>query len=316
MKPIRAASGVIAGVLLATSLVTGCDRAGPVEPGPDFTTVPAASNVPADAYRYTVIDIEGATSTQVYRMNARGDVAGTYRNASGFHGFVLEQGVLQTIDYPSAIVTQVRGINDRGDVVGFYNLGGILRGFLLGTQGFTVIEYPTAVGTRLWGVNARGEISGEYQAAAGSAWSAFTLRDGTFTAIDVPDANMSAGYGINDQGDVVGHFTTPGSKMFGYRFADGTFTYFNHPASGTGMSCAMGIGVHGEVLGHYLDPLDALVYGYMWLNGSFVARLQAPGAVETYPTSITPSGVIAGWHFDENYVSHGFIAEPLNPSGR
>jgi hypothetical protein len=309
----------VAGALLAAGLVAGCEGAGPVEPEPVLTNAPTAARVPAHAYGYTVIDVPGATSTQVYRMNARGDVVGSYF-ASGWHGFVLRQGELQTIDFPSvpsANATQVRGINDRGDVVGFYNVAGKLRGFLLGEDGFMVIEYPDANGTRLWGINPRGEISGEFQAAAGGAWRTFTLRAGTFTPIDVPDANMSAGYDINTEGDVVGHFTVPGSaRMLGYRLAGGMFTYFDHPASlGTGMSCAQGIGVHGEVLGHYYDPEADEVYGYVWLNGEFVARLQPPDATQTYPTSITPTGVIAGYHVDGNGASHGFIAEPLNPAG-
>ncbi len=307
----------VASTLLAAGLVAGCESTAPVEPELGLSNVPAAANLPADAYGYTVFDVPGATNTYLFRMNARGDLAGTYNDASGTHGFLQRKGDrLQTINVEGAIATQVRGVNDRGDVVGFYSEAGKLHGFLLGVDGYTVIDYPDANGTRLWAINARGEISGEFQAAVGGAWQAFTLRHGTFTAIDVPGANMSAGYGIDNQGDVVGHFTKPGSsKMIGYRLASGTFSTFAHPLSGDMMSCAQGIGVHGEVVGHYLDPEADQVFGWVWVDGEFVATLQVPAAIDTYATSITPAGVIAGYHFDENWVSHGFIATPLNRAG-
>ena len=44
-------------------------------------------------------------------------------------------------------------------------------------------------------------------------------------------------------------------------------------------------------------------------------RLEAPGAIATHAMAISPTGVIAGYHVDEHSVSHGFVAEPLNPTG-
>jgi uncharacterized membrane protein len=36
------------------------------------------------------------------------------------HGFVLEKGVLTTVDYPGATVTDVLAINSRGSLAGAY----------------------------------------------------------------------------------------------------------------------------------------------------------------------------------------------------
>jgi uncharacterized membrane protein len=72
-------------------------------------------------------------------MNARGDIAGVYCDASPCdftiptHGFVLRQGELTRIDYPGARSTKVVGINARGDLVGAYNDGSI-HGFVLNRE--------------------------------------------------------------------------------------------------------------------------------------------------------------------------------------
>jgi uncharacterized membrane protein len=306
----------LAVVLGAVVAVTACDRGSTTEPALPQTGIPASMERSPAEYAYTVIDVPNATWTQVYRMNARGDVVGSYSQSGLTHGFLLRRGTFQTLDVAGATHTQGRGINERGDIVGFSNTSGTLRGFLLSNGEFTTIEYPDAVGTRLWDINARGDIAGEYQATAGAQWRGFVLSQGEFTPLSVPSANMSAGFGINEDGAVVGHYTEPGTKMFGFLFSDGAYTQFDHPASGTKMTCAQGIGVHGEVVGHFGDAASSAVYGYLWTDGELVAQLQVPDAKQTYPLSITPGGVIAGYHVDASDGNHGFIATPLNPAGR
>jgi hypothetical protein len=69
-----------------------------------------------------------------------------------------------------------------------------------------------------------------------------------------------------------------------------------------------------EGLGHYRDPQTQKVFGYLWLDGVFGPDLQVPGADETYPIVITPSGVIGGylWYVDPTHglQQRGFIATP------
>jgi hypothetical protein len=40
------------------------------------------------AYTFTVIDLPGATSTQVFGINKRGRIVGSYMDATGTHGFL------------------------------------------------------------------------------------------------------------------------------------------------------------------------------------------------------------------------------------
>jgi hypothetical protein len=57
---------------------------------------------------------------------------GVYGDSEGKpHGFVLDQGVVTTIDIPGATVTIPFGINNHGEIVGgFIDAGGVQHGFL------------------------------------------------------------------------------------------------------------------------------------------------------------------------------------------
>lgn len=73
--------------------------------------------------------VPNSSMTAAWDVNPRGDVAGVYRDATGFHGFVLRGDEIVTIDYPGASATRVFGINAAGEVVGTYVMGGRTRGF-------------------------------------------------------------------------------------------------------------------------------------------------------------------------------------------
>jgi uncharacterized membrane protein len=304
---------------LALGLGAGCEH-GTVEPATLTPDDVVAAKKPATAYRYTVLNVPDAFWTQAYRMNARGDVVGFYQDAEGMHGFLLRRGSYERLRFPDAVMTHPRGINERGDIVGDYILNGRTHGFVLSNGRYATLNMPDAFGTRLWDINANGEISGEFQAAAGGAWHGFIWRKGDFRTLDIPEATMSAGFGINVQGEVVGHYRLPApgggvTKMLGFIWRNGVVTQLDYPAENL-MSCAMGISSH-VVLGHFWDVASGIVYGYVWQGGEFIATLRVPDARDTYPTSITPSGTIAGYHWDAEAGSwRGFVAEPLNPSGR
>jgi hypothetical protein len=169
---------------------------------------------------------------------------------------------------------------------------------------------------------------GEYEriSVPGSAkWQPAIWEKGVFTPLtgltEELGADMAEGFGINVHGQVVGHFTGAGDfypgtsalKMYGFVYTKGQPTVtLNYPGSGI-MSCAMAIGTGGEVVGHYTDIATAAVAvsGFLWQKGSFAARLVVPGAIATYPTAITPSGVIAGYAAlgRPNETGPGYIVE-------
>src|ERR1700730_6052841 len=67
---------------------------------------------------YTQIDFPSALMTQPNGINAAGLVVGSYEDAAGGHGFLLQSGTYTTIDYPGAQYSYGQGINDKGQIVG------------------------------------------------------------------------------------------------------------------------------------------------------------------------------------------------------
>lgn len=72
----------------------------------------------------------GSSLTQAWDMNPAGDVAGLYRDGTGFHGFVLTRGDYTPLDVPGAAQTRAYGINAKGNVVGNYVVGTRTHGFI------------------------------------------------------------------------------------------------------------------------------------------------------------------------------------------
>lgn len=71
---------------------------------------------------FRTIAYPGATQTEAFGINKRGQEVGEYVDASGaMHGFLWTDGTFQTIDDPGGVgTTTVNGINNKGDIVGFY----------------------------------------------------------------------------------------------------------------------------------------------------------------------------------------------------
>ena len=86
--------------------------------------------------------------------------------ATGFnHGYVVQDGVLQTYDFPGPLQTNIYDINPEGDFVGIYiGAAGHRHGFFQPADGSAPITltYPNAVHTRAFGINPGMAIVGHY----------------------------------------------------------------------------------------------------------------------------------------------------------
>jgi hypothetical protein len=94
---------------------------------------------------FSTISVPGASSTYVFGY-ADGIAVGSYENASGNHGFLLDGGVFSVIDVPggdsgSTTVTGVESGPDGLTIVGIEAIAGVDYGFV-GTQSVTDLPAP------------------------------------------------------------------------------------------------------------------------------------------------------------------------------
>jgi len=119
------------------------------------------------------VPFAGVTDTQAYSVNNRGDVAGSFDDAVGGHGFVLSKDgdYGSPIDFPGTQgSTQLFGNNSRGDLVGCYgNATGVHAWLRSGNDDFASFDNPDAQPkdvkpkyTVAYGINSEGNIVGEY----------------------------------------------------------------------------------------------------------------------------------------------------------
>jgi uncharacterized membrane protein len=106
------------------------------------------------------IDFPGASSTQSWGINSRGEIVGFYISAdNATHGFVLRWNQFRTIDFPDATTTSAYAINDRGEIAGSYaGTDRVTHGFVWCRGRFKTVDFPGAVSTEALGINERGEI--------------------------------------------------------------------------------------------------------------------------------------------------------------
>jgi uncharacterized membrane protein len=71
-----------------------------------------------------------------------------------------------------------------------------------------------------------------------------------------------------------------------------------------GETAPLGINNHGDVAGYYFDAYGA-VHGYIRVNGYF-SKVNYPGSISTYCSSITEEGDLTGTYFDCLGFQHGF----------
>jgi hypothetical protein len=154
--------------------------------------------------------ILGANTSAANQINNRGDISGWYVDAFGRHGYVLKDGVVNTINYPGASFTQVNGVTDTEIVIGhFIGSDGHFHGFILQDGNFKQLDFPGANDTFPFYLNARGDLVGEWDPFSGVAGHGFLLtKDGQWTSIDAPGApdNSTLAIGINDHNKILGEF--------------------------------------------------------------------------------------------------------------
>jgi uncharacterized membrane protein len=296
---------------------------------------PAAAQAQFD---YQEIVYPGAQDTQVFGVNAKGNVVGNGIADPDTYPFVYapKNGTFSDLAPLAGFAnTSVLDINDRGIIVGsVVSLDRTaLSGFIRDKDGgFTVFDHPDAVSnTSPRAVNIQGLVTG-YRDSADSILpdNGFIYDPKTGTFIDIVPSLFTIAQGINAEGNVVGSAVfwpaddpcsteptgSPATVRYGWvRTTDGSVTYFS--VNGLRTS-ARGINNSGTVAGFVQYPGTPMGKGFVTeLDGTQCQMitiadedlLTFPGAFFTIAHGVTPSGAVVGWYEDE-FGLGGFIATP------
>jgi uncharacterized membrane protein len=215
----------------------------------------------------------GTNRSVALKSNERGDVVGNFDGDDGItHGFLLNKGVVTTLDFPGADATFPQGINDSRLVVGAWESldsdGNITaqHGFLWQNGTFYAMEYPGAGVTALTGCNAHGDIVGFWSPSLEAPdGHGFLLSKGQYTSIDVPftgtETPFTQANATNDSGDIVGMWADVNGVLHGFLKSDDGFVNIDYP--GAYLTEAWGINNAGQIVGVYFDSATGPVHGML-----------------------------------------------------
>jgi probable HAF family extracellular repeat protein len=204
----------------------------------------------ADLTFFSVTDpfAKPGNNTQVFGINASGQIVGSYADSSNnLHGFLYTDGTYVTLDFPAAIFTQALAINASVQIVGIYiDSNSKEHSFLFSNGAFSTIDDPAASLTIARGIDGNGNIVGISVDQTGE--HAFIRRtNGVFSRNDPPGATLVEAHGINDGGQITGRFDNPATH--GYVEINGLFTQLDVPVTNAFNTNAQGIDNAGQVGG-------------------------------------------------------------------
>jgi uncharacterized membrane protein len=181
--------------------------------------------------QFTPIDFPGASSTAAFGINNSGDISGQYVTATGeVKGFLLRNGIFQTVHVPAGTTLGVYSSEDNGRVlVGdvILDSDSSIRGYIRTKPGHFHLIVPPGSNfpcAHARGINESGDISGAF-AIVGTVdecnnippTHGFILRDGRYTRIDPPGSHDTFVQGINDDGVVVGIINDSNGNSHGFK---------------------------------------------------------------------------------------------------
>ena len=241
--------------------------------------VPSAkppADTPASAqYTLITIGVAGSNTAGAWGINNAGLVSGNYEDASAvYHGFVWQNGALQTVDYPGALYTYLFKANNQGVAIGLYD---------------------DATNTEHAVLNSVG----------GGTWTVLP---------DVPGYPNNEGYGINDGGVAVGNAYSAdysASVAWIWHPHSSAYSFFTVPGSAQYSTNPLGINGKGQIVGAFCTASpcynDSGVYFGFLKQGSDYTTIDAPGASGARACGIDNSGTIVGEWWDAAGASQGFV---------
>lgn len=281
----------------------------------------ATSPVFAQEFQFTKIDVPGARLTRPFGVNARGQIVGLFRDASGAsHGFLRNpDDTYMTLDAPDAIFTNASGINARGDIVGRWTDTAHVNHLYLRTpQGdYHTFDPPapcvaSALATVAHGINDIGDIVGRCFDADGKELAWLWRHDGVFAVLEESDFLTTDAWIANNRDLVGGDYSDASQAVHGYLWSEASgFRTLDFPGNQTGIR---GINERGDVTGVYAN-VGTREHGFLLRDGVFTT-VDYPESTEDGGTLvINDEGLIVGGFVDVSGREHGFIARQCPPGG-
>lgn len=305
-RPIR-----ISLLAVAAALLAGCQES-PVAPAAPRAAASAnlldrVQSRSAQTFSFTSIDVPAAGFTGASGINARGDIVGTYRDASGrSHGYVLHNGEFTTIDFTGSVFTEARGISPDGEIVGDYRLAGEpnvnFHGYRRTREGdFVHVDYPEHTNTLVQRILPDGTMLGcRHDGDQMDTMKGVTISSqGSAEIREFASMNNGA---TPDHRKIVGLYTNMAGSQQGFLIEDGVFRPLF--VGGIPTTAAWDMNPAGEIVGVFLQ---AGAHGFVLRNDGYV-QIDFPGATATRAFGINARGDVVGTYVSADGKSHGFLA--------
>jgi hypothetical protein len=221
------------------------------------------------------------------------------------------QATFTTFGAPGSAEIDPQSINPHGAITGWYvDAGGTLHGFLRESR------------RSFMRVNSCDRDGYEKDCAGSNA---------VFTTFDPLGAASTQPLSINPDGDIAGVYTDTNNNFHGFvrtchrdgREMDcegGNAVITTFEADGAVDTVPASINPKGAITGYYVDA-NNVYHGFVrdcdrdksekdCDGGNAVfTTFDPPGAVQTFPQSINPKGMITGYYVDANNSFHGFVRD-------
>jgi probable HAF family extracellular repeat protein len=292
--------------MLMMSLMGGGIEDPPAAPGLGFSAsaLGVRSTASESAARFQSIDVPGARDTRAFGINARGEIVGSYTDATGTtHGFRWRKGNVTTIAVPGANHTEAWGINSRGDIVGRYRVPGDARtfGFFLRRGVFRDISVSGHLHTLPIKITPSGVIVGcVHDTNFLVDMRGYVQRADHVESFELLPSMMHNGVARN--GRLIAGISFDALLVaHGYVLDRGRYRQFDYP--GATFTQAWDVSPSGTVVG-YFEPVAS--HGFSLDEDGF-RQIDVPGASWTRLFGINPQEDMVGMYADPTNRLHGFL---------
>ena len=263
-------------------------------------------------YEFASIDLAGATATNPQGINAAGHIVGAYVQGGVTRGFLLKDGVAETIVVEGAGFTFARGIGPDGTIVGNWrplgvNNGVVSLGFKRTSDGqITTVGFAGKKHVIPQRILPNGTILGcAHDDDLMDSMVGATMNTTSDAAVSI-FASMHNG-GTPDGRHIVGLYANmDAGRGEGYLISDGQVTPLLVP--GSLFTAAWDMNARGDVAGVYVSA-DNRFHGFVLTEAGYTT-LDFPGAAATRAFGINARGDVVG-HYVLGGVTRGFLARRI-----